>query len=74
MTNDKPKLNTREAAELIKGMGGGAVNIAVPDYGEVTIAAIAGGNARRGRAQNEAEAMLEEVQKKYQIVRGRPGG
>ncbi len=72
MTNEKLKLNTREAAELIKGMGGGTVNIAVHDDGEISIAAIAGGNP--GRAQNDAEVLLEEIQKKYQIVRGRLGG
>ena len=53
-------------------MGGGTVNIAVHDDGEISIAAIAGG--KPGRAQNDAEVLLEEIQKKYQIVRGRLGG
>lgn len=66
---NKSTLSAHEAAELIKGRGGGEVTVFVHDNGLVTVTAISGGDV--SRAQQNAEAILHDVQKSYQIVKKR---
>ena len=66
----KPEINEREAAELIKGMGRVAT-VVVHDNGLVTASAIFANTnaAERQRIQNEVDGLLQSVRRKYRIVK-----
>ena len=63
----KPAISEHEAEELIKGMGR-ECTVIVHDDGVVRVVAI---SAQPGepRIQMEVEAFLEDVQRKYRIVK-----
>jgi hypothetical protein len=65
-TAEKPEINERAAAELIKGMGREAVVVVHAD-GLVRATAI-GDLSQIDRIQNEVDGLLEDLQRKYRIV------
>jgi hypothetical protein len=65
---DKPEISEREAEELIKGMGREAA-IVVHDNGLVSATAIYGDLSQIHRIQNEVNGLLENIQRKYCIVK-----
>jgi hypothetical protein len=67
-TSEKPEISERAAEEPIKGMGRQAT-IVVHDNGLVRATAIYGDLSQIHRIQNEVDGMLENIQRKYHIVK-----
>jgi hypothetical protein len=68
----RPEINAHEAEELIKGMGRIAA-VVVHDDGHVTATAISA-DPSDPRFQNEVDALLYDVQRKYRIVKEKSAG
>jgi hypothetical protein len=67
-SSEKPEINEREAEELIKGMGREAA-VVVHDNGLVRATAIYGDLSQIHRIQNEVDGLLQNVRRRYRIVK-----